>query len=349
MLQNKDLNEFISHHNDAVDFVCSRLNEQTPPGFTNENSNYQDDISFSINLLRAALEFDLVQPLVEYLHWLVDVYASRGISNKHLKLLLDLLLEFYIEALPERLNSEVSKILLIAKTSLRNISVSEINAEVDLKMPTAWPECNEFGSALLTGDRRSALAIFEACLQKGKSLTDVELHLVQPALYQVGRDWQANKVSVVQEHLATSTAMTVMAEAFSILEPTKENGKKVLFACVEGNKHDVGLQIVADAFSTHGWDVTFMGADVACKDLIRQVQVINPHLVGLSIALPHQLQLIHNTIAQLHGELGVQCPAVIIGGLAINSYPLISPILNADAVGTDAEDAVKNSNYILES
>jgi len=175
------------------------------------------------------------------------------------------------------------------------------------------------------------------------------LHLVQPALYQVGQDWQSNKISVAQEHLATSTAITVMAQAFSILDPAIPNGKKSLFACVEGNEHDVGLQMVADAFDAQGWEVTFLGANVAANILIEQVQAIRPNLVGLSIAFPHHLKIVHKSIAQLHKVLGADCPAVIIGGLAINAYTLITPILDADIMAIDSENAVKNSAYLLDS
>ncbi len=343
MLNKDSLEKFICLHEAATESVYTQLSEELGSAYSADEFNCRMDVDFTLHLVRSVLEFNILQPFIDYLHWLSNVYTTRGLSEKHLRLLLDYASEFYLTHIPGLPGSEISKVFLMGKTSLSHLADPQKTNEVDLKMPSAWKESEAFKTALLCGDSQRAQELFDSCIQGDTSILDVELHLVQPALYQIGRDWQANIISVAQEHLATSTAITVMAHAFSMTEPVMPNGKKALFACVQGNEHDVGLRIVADAFELRGWEVTLLGANTLADDLIEQVLSICPDLVGLSLAFPHHLQIVHNTIAQLRKQLGHNCPAIMVGGLAVNAYEQVTPILGADVAAVDANDAVYKS------
>ena len=87
------------------------------------------------------------------------------------------------------------------------------------------------------------------CMDSGQNLVDVELHIIQPAMYQIGEKWQANQVTVAQEHIATAIVQSVMTAALLRSTPPAPIGKRVLLACVAGNHHTVGLRMVADRFN----------------------------------------------------------------------------------------------------
>lgn len=213
--------------------------------------------------------------------------------------------------------------------------------------PGEWPECHSFEEALLAGDRRQAAAIIDACLLDGRGLVGAEMHVIQPALYRIGRKWQNNQVSVAQEHLATAIAQSVMALGLMKSQPEPANGRKVPLACVEGNHHAVGLQLVADSFQLSGWEVQYLGANVPTAALVQQVTAWTPHLVGLSIAFAYQLSEVRNAINLLREALGVARPPVIVGGLAINAFRTLVDHLGAEGSSLDAISAVATGTGLI--
>jgi diguanylate cyclase (GGDEF)-like protein len=214
-------------------------------------------------------------------------------------------------------------------------------------MPSAWPDYVDFEAALLTGDRGAAAGIMERSLAQGHSIIETELHMIQPALYQIGEKWKRNQVSVVQEHLATAIAQAVMVQGMVKCKKAEPNGKKLLLACVEGNYHALGLQMVADAFELAGWEVNCIGANVPTASLVVHVGRWKPDLLGLSVSFQHQHRVVKEIIVRLNESLGAGRPRVIIGGLATNESHDLTDWIGADAWSPDAAAAVVSGNRIV--
>jgi methanogenic corrinoid protein MtbC1 len=186
------------------------------------------------------------------------------------------------------------------------------------------------------------------CLDAGKSLVEVELHVIEPALYDIGKKWQANQVTVAQEHMATAIVQSVMTNALLRSPPPSPLDKRVMLACVEGNNHAVGLRMVADAFLLSGWDVQYLGANVPTRALVQQVLEWKPDLVGLSVSFPQQLRVVKAAIGGLTEVLGNARPAVIVGGLAINRFKQLVDAVGADGSSADAQAAVDCAHRIID-
>ena len=173
-------------------------------------------------------------------------------------------------------------------------------------------------------------------MQNGHALVEIDVFLIQAALVSIGLKWQSNQISIAQEHLATATAQTVMADSFSKSALPPLNGKKALLACIESNDHSVGLRMVSDAFELAGWDVQFLGANAPTRAMVEQVVAYQPDLVGLSISFPHQLSVTRDAIASIRGQLGDACPQIMIGGAAVNRFPALVKCIGADGHASDA-------------
>ena len=210
-----------------------------------------------------------------------------------------------------------------------------------------WADTDAFETALLAGDHREALAVVNRCIDRGHGFLEVELHVIQSALYRIGEKWQTNQVTVAQEHIATAIVQSVLTMGLLRTAPLAPIGKRVLLACVEGNNHSVGLRMVTDAFLLAGWDVQYLGASVPTLALLLQVAEWKPDLVGLSVSFAHQLRVVKEVIAKMSEQLGSARPAVIIGGLAINRLNQLADMVGADACGTDAQAAVKIANQLV--
>lgn len=330
---------------DAINTVAERFYTNYGPVYARFGQKgreaCRDDLSFHLEFLRPVLEFGLIQPMVDYLHWLAHVLSARGIPADHLPQSLDWLSEFF-DTRMERPDADIV-VMALQGTKTQFLDASPVHPVLPAMALENWPEWEAFESVLLAGDRRGAGGFLDRRLEQGCSLIDAEVRMIQPALYGIGQKWQSNQVSIAQEHLATAIAQSVMTQGLLKSEVPASNGRKVLLACVEGNIHSVGLQMVADAFQLAGWDVQYLGANVPTSALIQQVTQYKPDLLGLSVSFAQQLRVVREIMARLTQVQGTARPAVILGGLAINQFSRLAGELGADAWSPDAHSAVASA------
>jgi methanogenic corrinoid protein MtbC1 len=304
----------------------------------------REDLTFHLEFLRPVLEFGVLQPMVDYLVWVGSILAARAIPVEHLALSLDWLGEFFAERMGAANGATVAAALKAAKTEF--LATDEAFAAPSL-LTEPCPEMTTFEAALIAGRQHEALATTNRFLDDGHSLVDLERQVMLPSLHRIGKKWQANKVSVAQEHMATAIVQLAMTAGLLRSQSPPMIGKRVLLACVAGNNHAIGLRMVSDAFQLAGWEVQYLGSDVPTSALVEQVIEWKPDLVGLSASFAHQLRVVKEVIAHFDKRLGSARPAVIIGGLAINSFDQLARAMGADACCADVPAAVAYANQLL--
>lgn len=361
------MREFRGLRGDAIGALLARFREEYPSDFERIDAGGRElleaYLGSAIEFLAPVLEFGLLSPLVEYLRWSESVLLSRRLPTAHLARSLDWIAEYFATRLERDDAAVVAGALQRTKVAFSaaqhaayaaalasdgdetGVGQAPVDSGAPLPAPAlhavaAWPECGEFMLELLDGDRVDALALLERRLAHHHTLLEAELHLIQPALYEIGRRWQADLVTVAQEHLATSIAQSIMAEGLARTERRAPNGRTVLLACVAGNHHSVGLQMVADAFTVAGWNVQFLGADVPTDALLAQIDRVRPDLVGLSATFAHQLHVVKEIMSRLIEAYGVDRPTVLVGGQATNHYEELLARLGADRWSADADAAI---------
>ncbi|WP_291988835.1 cobalamin B12-binding domain-containing protein [Candidatus Accumulibacter sp. ACC007] len=302
-----------------------------------------EDIAYHLDFLHPSLASGDLSPFLAYLGWLAQVLSSRGVPCDSLPRSLDDLGEFFAK----RLGAAARPVLAALTAGREALAGGLPPPSYDRPCPVPWEEAEAFGNAMLAGQRREASALFNQALDREGSLAGAEVHVVQPALYEVGRRWQQNGVSVAQEHLATAMAQSLMAQGFGRAEAAADNGRKALLACPAGNHHSVGLRMVADAFELAGWTVHYLGADVPQAALIDQVKQLRPDLIGLSASLPQQLRSLRETLAVLRASLADRRPRIVVGGLVFNQFPLLAQSFAAELLGADAVSAAAAASASL--
>jgi len=350
-LQPEGLRLFLELRQAAVDEVTNRLLREHGAAYAKLGPRgreaCREDLAFHLEFLQPVLEFGLLGPMIEYLRWLASVLDSRGIPASHLPLSLEWLATYFEAHMPAQHGMVVAGALRMAGARLADHG--QALRGMYERLPESWPECTAFEEALLSGDHRQAAEVIDSVLDAGRGLVGAEMHVIQPALYRIGEKWQTNQVSVSQEHLATAIAQSIMARAMVKSNAPPPNGRKVLLACVAGNHHVVGLQMVADSFQLDGWDVQYLGADVPVKDLVSQVRSWKPDLVGLSVSFPHQLRVVRQAIQDLESALGSERPPVIIGGLAINQFDQLADQVGAEGWSPNAFAAVGSGAVLVDA
>jgi len=335
------LRKFQAVQAEAVNAVAERF--YAIPASTHDRFGWlgrdacREDLTVHLEFLQPVLAFGLLQPLVDYLCLLADRLSAPSFPADRLELQLTWLAEYFAEHMAAPDGALVAAALRAAHTSFLATAQALLIPPLP---PAPWAAAAAFEAALLVGEQRQASAVVNSLLDGGHGLIDIELHVVQPALYAIGEKWQANRVSVAQEHMVTAIAQSIMTEGLLRSPPPAPNGKRLLLACVEGNQHSLGLRMVADAFQLAGWEVQYLGANVPSAALVVQVLAWKPDLVGLSMSLVQQLPAIRAVIAQLQDQLGGNRPPVIIGGLAVNRCNHLAAVARADAFSADAATAV---------
>lgn len=174
---------------------------------------------------------------------------------------------------------------------------------------TISDQYNEYLAHLLHGDRSACAGIVRNLLGAGVGIKALYTELFGVSLCEVGELWQANRISVATEHLATAVTENVMSQvvAPSLFghEPT---GRSMIVACVANEFHQIGGRMVADIAEMKGWDTWFLGANTPLPGLLAMIEEKRPDVVAFSTAVYFNLPHLRSAIEALH----VQHPEIPI-------------------------------------
>lgn len=208
-------------------------------------------------------------------------------------------------------------------------------ATVDDELATAR---ERLWSAVLDSDEHAATAtVFEA-IDNGLSPEDVLLDVIAQVQLQVGAEWMANRITVMQEHAATAINERVIAALARHPDsaPATDLGRLAV-ACVDGEWHALPARLLAEVLRLRGWRIDFLGAKVPTPHLIAHVHQHGPDAVALSCSIATRLPAAHAAITACQAA-GV---FVLAGGSAFGPEGRYAQLLGADAWAPDARAAAE--------
>lgn len=329
--------ELSSHAAAAADFVSARLYAKHPEYFERYGEKgrraCRDDIVSHLAYIEGAIEAESPLPFTEYLRWLRSVLAARGIDDESLIDSVRLLGDYFEDYLEPHEKALLRRVLLEGITALADPQRNHADPAWLRWLPPPLPAAEPLTTHLAQGNLAAVRGVVRETQAGDTGYVELATRLFQPSLYRIGELWQQNRVSVAQEHLATAIVQNQLAQLYAAADVGPANGRRAVFACVEGNQHAIGLRMVCDAFELAGWEVQYLGANLPLPALIAQVATLKPHLVGLSASLAEQIPTLRTTILALRAEFdrpGQRCPEILIGGLATNQIESVWRSLDAD-------------------
>lgn len=196
--------------------------------------------------------------------------------------------------------------------------------------------------AIRDGDRVRAFKVVDAARGAGLDLGTLYVGVFQPALREIGSLWQRNEITVAEEHLATAITEAAMARAYAAAFTWHAPvGRTLVAACVDGERHEVGLRMVCDLLDLEGWDTSYLGASVPVESLVAMVNRRRPDVLALSVALTPHLTRLRITIDAVRQALGDAQPVIIAGGRPFLDRPALAARLGADLTASTATTAVR--------
>ena len=141
---------------------------------------------------------------------------------------------------------------------------------------------------LLEGDRSRSRAVIEEALQSGVPANSVYADIIWPIIVEIERLLRIDKITSVQEHLATRVNRCIIDQLQNKLPRRPSKGKKVAVCCAPAELQELGAQIMADIFESDGWDVKFLGGGLANDDLLAFIHEYAPDILLIYGSTPKQ-------------------------------------------------------------
>lgn len=109
---------------------------------------------------------------------------------------------------------------------------------------------------------------------------ELTLEVILPLLNDIGEGWEAGRISVAAEHLA-SNYLRQRLLMWMVTGPRPRPARPVILACAPGEWHDGSLLMLGVLLRRQGWPVAYLGQNVPFADLAGFIREIGPAAVVL--------------------------------------------------------------------
>jgi methanogenic corrinoid protein MtbC1 len=206
-------------------------------------------------------------------------------------------------------------------------------------------------SEILAGKRKIALEMILDAYHSGYTIPGIYMDVFQEVLYEVGRLWETNQITVADEHMGTAITQYIMSILYQYLETRDEKRGRIVMTGVQGELHQVGANMVSDVLESDGWDVVFLGTNVPPDGIIQSIRQHGADVFGISSTMffniPRVIQLV-DTVRQAFGN---NSPSIMLGGGAFRMIQELPDALSGCQVGLNLHDALDltRSGYPVQS
>lgn len=207
--------------------------------------------------------------------------------------------------------------------------------------PAAPPLAVHYLYALLDGKRHEARTMILNALDQGASIEKIDLDVFQPILYEIGRLWQINAISVASEHYVTAVTQSLMSELYPRILTGKQHNGVMIAACIEGELHEVGMRMVADLCELGGWEVHYLGTNTPTEAILQILADRRASVLALSATMTFHVRAVAKLIEAVRATPTLAGVKILVGGYPFKLSPELWRKIGADGCGRDAREAVE--------
>ncbi len=297
----------------------------------------REDAAYHVDFLAGAIETGSVAAFENYARWTTNVLRSRGIAPAFVAENLrqvGLACGADLSAVERELVVSFIEAACVATAEPPPVVAPETPPPASLALAQSI-----FIQAILKGQRQAALNVALEALRNGHAAADVYVEILQNSLYEVGRRWEANEITVAEEHMATAITQYVVAQMYSRLAPDGVARGRMIIVGVEGELHQVGANMVADLLEADGWDVRFLGTNMPHAGILSAITEHQPTVLGISATMIFNVPKVRRLIDEVREQFGDRAPRIVLGGSAFRSAPGLSAELGAAGFAPDLRSA----------
>lgn len=184
-------------------------------------------------------------------------------------------------------------------------------------------------------------------LRRGFTLYYVDqvlIHVIAPALVEIGDRWHRGEVPIATEHFSTQFCMQYLMSLMAASAPPTRPGL-IVAACAPGETHQIGILMLVVMLRWRGWDVKYLGPDLPLDRLEEAIGPMHPTLIMFTANRIETAQRL-NGLAEIIKRFPSPRPLVVVGGQAFNSMRLPEAIPIIYINRTPAE-TIQTLEYLL--
>lgn len=301
--------------------------------------NALKDTRYHIQFLASALWADEQALYDDYVRWVKVLFENLSLPAEWL----NGSLEDVRSAIALELDTETAiQSAAIINRSLETLSVMDVAVPTYITpdQPLSALAIRHLG-AILGGDRHGASRSILDAVKSGTSVKDVYTYVFQPTQLELGRLWQLNRISVAQEHYATSVTQMVMAQLYSEIFTPEPKPRTLVAACVGEELHEVGLRMVTDFFEMDEWSTHYLGANMPAASIVATVADRQADVLALSATMSYHIEEVAEIVGLLRTDERTKDVKVLVGGYTFNTAPTLWQRVGADGFARSAQDALE--------
>ena len=159
--------------------------------------------------------------------------------------------------------------------------------------------------------------------------------VIAPLLTRTGEGWERGELSVAQEHVL-SAEVRARLEPLAISSASGVRGAAVL-ACAPGERHELGLLMLAALMRADGWRVVYLGGDTPIDGALSMARHVDAVVLCVSAAMPERLERLREDLRAAEPPEGL---TVFLGGRAVSEQD--AKKLGARWTNSDLERAIRD-------
>lgn len=197
---------------------------------------------------------------------------------------------------------------------------------------------------LLAGRRSECFELVTQALQQGTPADDLLCNVVWPAMSQIERLYDDDRINCAAEHMATRINRTVVDQLQAHLPQRPLRSQRVIVVSADGLHEELGAQMVADLFQASGWEVYFPGGGVPDDEVLAMVGQLRPAALLIFGAQPEAVASTRALIERIR-DIGV-CPLmnIVVTGGIFNRADGLWQEIGADAFSANPREVVSLVN-----
>lgn len=298
-----------------------------------------------VQVMSTILMYSLYDLLVREFLWNYRIYLNHGFSEDYFSLELKTWIMAISKHISVTYRTELTKVyewLLTKQTEMIRLSKEVKMFSIDIR--DEWREYkSKFLTAILTGDDEKAWRLAKDFIDLSGDIATFYVEVVQPIMYEIGCLWESGKISIPEEHLATSIVSKVLCNLYEEIEIKRRDKPKIRYKAVvtaaPNEYHEMGARMIADLLENEGWKVYYLGTNVSEERVISMVKKTKPELLCISATMTYNLERVKNIIENV--KKLKKPPKVLVGGLAFNINPDLYIKLGADFWARDVRQALE--------
>lgn len=289
--------------------------------------------------------------LAKTIPWVYRAYSAHHFSADYFPLAIKTWMEAIGRNCPQEKIGEIIAIyqwMLDRHEHFLNVSKTEkdlppaINKELLEKK-------NLFLNALLAGSPQECLMTAQKLRSSGIDMESLYLHIIQPAMYEIGMLWERGIISVAQEHLASAIVGRILASSNIESAYYGQKKAKAVITSAPNEFHEIGAWMISDLLEIDGWTVRYLGANTPQKDLIDLLHSFKPDILALSVTMPFNILNTKEIISAIKRDEALKKTVIIVGGRAFNEHSALWQKIGADYFAANILDLKTIARNLLQT